>query len=218
MIARHFFRSSANEFDVVASSRSAARSEQHHHPGRRRRRPALLRRRDQHVDPGLRHVHPDAARGDAVQHQQRADLVRRLGHRRDIGVGQDHARRGFDMRREHHLGPGLRGSRRPLPRSAAAHRRRAARCPPAAPSPPSSRRRSRRRPRICVQRYENQPLRTISALRPVANWRATASIAIGPAAGDQRHALSPCRRRAGSPRCRASRPGTSPTCGSATGR
>jgi hypothetical protein len=64
-----------------------------------------LRRAHQHVDAGVLHVDPDRARGNAVEHEQPADGMHRIGHRTQIGGGQDHAGRGFHMRCEHHVGP-----------------------------------------------------------------------------------------------------------------
>ena len=57
------------------------------------------------------HVHPDAARGHAVEHEQPARLMHRVRQRPHIGVRQDHARGRLDMRREQHggaLGPDAR--------------------------------------------------------------------------------------------------------------
>ena len=77
---------------------------QHHESAAGRTAPALLWRAHQHIDPRGLHVHPDRARGDAVEHEEAADFVRGLGHRAQIVVGQDHAGGGFDMRRADHGG------------------------------------------------------------------------------------------------------------------
>ncbi len=42
--------------------------------------------------------------GDAIEHEQAADLMHGVGDGADIVVGQDHAARGLDMRGEDHVG------------------------------------------------------------------------------------------------------------------
>ena len=117
---------------VVASMRGAGALAQHHEGAAGRAAPALLRRADQHVDAGGLHVDPHRAGGDAVEHEQAADLVHRIGHGLQVVVGQHHAGRGFDVRREHHRRLLARGwwprPRRSAPaRRASAGRRRRAR-------------------------------------------------------------------------------------------
>ena len=129
MICSHLLRSSAKLVLVVAVDALARALAQHHERAARRAGPALLRRRDQHVDARRRHVDPHRARGDAIEHEQPADLVRRLGDRAQVVVGQDDSRRGLDVRREHHVGP-LVADRAPPPRRSAP-----ARTAPARPSP-----------------------------------------------------------------------------------
>jgi hypothetical protein len=46
------------------------------------------------------HVDPHRARGDAVEHEQAAHLVHRVGHRLQVVVGQHHAGGGLDVRRD----------------------------------------------------------------------------------------------------------------------
>ena len=77
----------------------------HHHEARARgRTPALLRRGKQHIDAGCLHVDPDAARGDAVEHHQRADLMRGRGQGGDVVIGQDDPGGGLHMRGEDDVG------------------------------------------------------------------------------------------------------------------
>jgi hypothetical protein len=104
MICSHFFRSQAKLVLVVASMRGARALAEHHEGAAGRAAPALLRRADQHVDAGGLHVDPHRAGGDAVQHEQAAHLVHRVGHGAQVVVGQHHAGGGFDVRREHHAG------------------------------------------------------------------------------------------------------------------
>ena len=73
MICSHFFRSAAKLVLVVPSIAARARSLSITMRAAGRAAPALLRRADQHVDAGGRHVDPDRAAGDAVQHEQAAD-------------------------------------------------------------------------------------------------------------------------------------------------
>ncbi len=63
--------------------------------------PAFLRCADQHVHAGGLHVHPHRTRGDAVEHEQTAHRMHRVGHGAQIVVGQHHAGGGFHMRGEH---------------------------------------------------------------------------------------------------------------------
>jgi hypothetical protein len=104
MICSHFFRSQAKLLLVVPSMRGARALAEHHHGAAGRAAPALLRRADQHVHAGGLHVDPHRAGGDAVEHEQAADLVHRVGHGAQVVVGQDHAGGGFHVRREHHGG------------------------------------------------------------------------------------------------------------------
>ena len=60
MIVVHLFRSIAKLVDCAAGAALERGLVQHHQPGRGRGGPALLRRRDQHVDAGRGHVDPDA--------------------------------------------------------------------------------------------------------------------------------------------------------------
>ena len=82
---------------------AGARAE-HHHGAAGRSAPAFLRRGNQHVHAGGFHVHPDGARGNAVQHKQAAHLVHGVGHGAQVVVGQDHAGGCFYVRRKHHVG------------------------------------------------------------------------------------------------------------------
>ena len=66
--------------------------------------PALLWRADQHVDAAALHVDPDRARGDAVEDEEAADLMHRIGDPPQVSVRKDDARSGFHMRREHQVG------------------------------------------------------------------------------------------------------------------
>ena len=77
---------------------------EHDHGAARRAAPAFLGRRNQHVHAGGAHVDPHGARGDAVEHQQPAVGMHRIGQRAQVAVGQHHAGRGLDMGREHQGG------------------------------------------------------------------------------------------------------------------
>ena len=72
---------------------------EHHKSAAGRAAPALLWRADQHVHAGGGHVDPQRAGGDAVEHEQRADFVRRIGHRAQVVVGQQQAGGCFDAAR-----------------------------------------------------------------------------------------------------------------------
>ena len=77
---------------------------EHHHRAAGRAAPAFLRRRNQHIDAGGAHIHPQRAGRHAVQHQQRADGVRRRAQGLQIIVGQQDAAGGFDVRGKHDFG------------------------------------------------------------------------------------------------------------------
>ena len=83
----------------------ARRLAQHDQRAARRRAPALLRCADQDIHAVGDHVDPDRARSDAIEHEQAADGVHGIGDGTQIGVGKDHARRCFDVGREHHGRP-----------------------------------------------------------------------------------------------------------------
>ena len=76
---------------------------QHHHGTTRRTAPAFLRCADQYIDAAGHHVDPDRARRNAVQHQQATHGMYRIGHAAHIAIGQDHAGRGFHVRRKHQV-------------------------------------------------------------------------------------------------------------------
>ena len=75
---------------------------EHHHAAAGWAAPALLRRADQHIDLAGFHVHPHRARGDAVEHEQRADFAGGGAQGLQIAVGQHQASGSFHMRGEHH--------------------------------------------------------------------------------------------------------------------
>ena len=84
--------------DALARARA-----QHHEARARRTAPALLRRGYQHIDVARRHVDPHRAGRDAVEHEEPADIAYRCADGGEIVRRQDHAGRGFDVRREHHV-------------------------------------------------------------------------------------------------------------------
>ena len=100
----HFLRSTAKLVLVLASTAARARVERHDERGAGTARPAFLRRADQHVDARRLHVDPHRARGDAIEHEHAAMLVRGVGDRADVRVGKDDAGCGFHVRREHDVG------------------------------------------------------------------------------------------------------------------
>ncbi len=194
MIASHFFRSSAKLSMSSRPSAPAPASDSITSPAEGEADQPFCGAEISTSTPDRLHIHPDTARGDAVQHQQRAHLMRRLGQRLQVIVRQDDPGRGLDMRRKDHVGLRLVDLRHHLL---------------------DRRRRKGRLGRRCRSRAPSSPC--VSAAKPPASkiWRP----AIGkPAvAHDQRMARAGrtaappppshrCRRRAPAPPHRRRRP------------
>mmetsp|Transcript_16360 Transcript_16360/g.39151 ORF Transcript_16360/g.39151 Transcript_16360/m.39151 type:complete len:232 (+) Transcript_16360:611-1306(+) len=74
---------------------------EHDEGGAGRSRPSLLGSGDYGIDAKGRHVGPDGAGCDAVQHEETSDVVHGLCGPADVFVGKYHARGSFDVGREH---------------------------------------------------------------------------------------------------------------------
>jgi hypothetical protein len=163
----------------------------HYQPGAGGAAPAFLWRADQYIDTDRAHVYPQRAGGDAVEHEQAADLAHRCADGLQVVIRQDDAGGGFHVRRENH-GRALRTYR-------GEHLGQRCRRPGClrvlgrAPGLEHAGIREVIRPmsRICDQRKLNQPLRRIRQRASPANWRATASMAKVPPPGTTATASAP---------------------------
>ncbi|KAF5300664.1 hypothetical protein FQA39_LY19128 [Lamprigera yunnana] len=77
---------------------------QHHHRAAGRAAPALLGRVIEHIDAGFRRSTPHRRAATAVEHQQRAHVVRGGAEGGDVVIGQDDAAGRLDMRGEDDFG------------------------------------------------------------------------------------------------------------------
>ena len=111
LMVAHALRSPAKLVDCVSSSRALARSDIMTSPAQGCADPALLRGRDQDIDAGSRpcrtQAQPEAMQSSTISAPTSCAASASAAI---IGVGQDHARRGFHMRREDDAGGGSRGS------------------------------------------------------------------------------------------------------------
>jgi hypothetical protein len=105
MMSCHLRRSTAKLELVVSPSRASARSLSMTSPAAGEALQPFCGAEISTSTPVALHVDPDAARGDAIEHEQRADIMGSVGNRLEVVIGQDDAGGGFHMRRENDARP-----------------------------------------------------------------------------------------------------------------